>query len=92
MLLGLAMRVLHDNPVLNEAVFSGDSLGPGEELPIRVIDESEFGYDENMAFWRSLGEPIRPSVLHKVGTRLHGHRKMRHIKRVAQRSIAVRRR
>lgn len=90
-LLGLAMRVLHDTPLLTEAIFQGDSLTPGEELPLRVIDESEFGYDETMAFWRTLGEPVRPAVLYKVGARLQGVKAMRHIKRVAQRSIAIRR-
>jgi hypothetical protein len=90
-LLGLAMRVLHDYPRLLEDNFQGDSLAKGEELQIRVVDESEFGYDETMAFWRSLGEPVRPSVLYKVAARLQSVRQLRVVKRVTARSIAVKR-
>jgi hypothetical protein len=90
-LLGLAMRVLHDHPLLAEELFQGDSLARGEELPIRVVDEAEFGYDENMAFWRSLGEPIRPAVLYRVGARLRSTRALRHIKRVTSRNITFKR-
>ncbi len=90
-LLGLAMRVLHDHPMLSGESFSGESLAQGEELPVRVVDEQEFGYDETMAFWRSLGEPIRPTVLYRVGARLRGVRAMRHITRVAARSISFKR-
>jgi hypothetical protein len=90
-LLGLAMRVLHDNPMLTGENFVGDSLARGEELPVRVVDEQEFGYDETMAFWRSLGEPIRPTILYRVGARLNGVRAMRHVKRVAARSISFKR-
>ncbi len=90
-LLGLAMRVLHDTPLLNEAHFTGESLRRGEKLPIRVVDESEFGYDETMAFWRSLGEPIRPAVLYRVGARIQGIQAQSHVKRVTQRGIAFKR-
>lgn len=90
-LLGLAMRVLHDNPTLTEARFTGESIRRGEKLPVRVVDESEFGYDETMAFWRSLGEPIRPAVLYRVGTRIQGVQAQKHVKRVTQRGIAFKR-
>ncbi len=90
-LLGLAMRVLHDYPVLGAENFEGDSLVGGEELPIRVVDESEFGYDETMAFWRSLGEPIRPAVLYRVGANLRSSRALRHIKRVTSRNLTFKR-
>lgn len=88
-LLGLAMRELHDNNLITEDFFIGESLQRGEQLPIRVVDESEFGYDENMAFWRSIGEPIRPSVLYRVGARLHAVRKRDIIRRVTTRGIRV---
>ena len=90
-LLGLAMRVLHDHPMLTNTNFNGESLARGEELPVRVVDEQEFGYDETMAFWRSLGEPIRPTVLYRVGARLRSVRALNHIKRVAGRSISFKR-
>ena len=88
-LLGLAMRELHDHALIDSAFFHGESLHRGEELPLRVVDESEFGYDENMAFWRSIGEPIRPSVLYRVGARLRGVRKRDVVQRALTRGIRV---
>jgi len=88
-LLGLAMRELHDHSIVSEEFFHGDSLQRGEELPIRIVDESEFGYDENMAFWRSIGEPIRPSILYRVGARLHGVQKRDVVRRALTRGIRV---
>ncbi len=88
-LLGLAMRELHDNSLITESFFNGESLGRGEELPIRIVDETEFGYDENMAFWRSIGEPIRPSVLYRVGARLQGVKRQEVVRRVTARNIRL---
>lgn len=89
-LLGLAMRELHDNSLITEEAFNGESLGRGEELPIRIVDETEFGYDENMAFWRSIGEPIRPSILYRVGARLQGVKRQEVIRRVTSRNLRIR--
>ena len=86
-LLGLAMRTLMDHAVLSGENFDGESLQMGEELPVRVVDDGEFGYDETMAFWRSLGEPVRPTMLYKVGARLYGVKSRREIRRVMNREL-----
>jgi len=86
-LLGLAMRTLLDNPVINESNFDGESLQLGEEIPLRVVDDGEFGYDETMAFWRSIGEPVRPAILYRVGARLYGVKGKREIKRAISRTF-----
>jgi hypothetical protein len=86
-LLGLAMRTLLDHPMIDESNFDGESLRLGEELPLRVVDDGEFGYDETMAFWRSIGEPVRPAVLYRTGARLFGVKSRREIKRAITRKI-----
>ena len=68
-LLALAMKILMENPSVEEAFFEGTSLRAGERLPIYVVEESEFGYEETMAFWRSIGEPVRPMVQYPSGHR-----------------------
>lgn len=80
-LLALAMKVFMEHPQLREDLFQGTSLRPGEKLPIYVVEESEFGYEETMAFWRSIGEPVRPMIQYRVGARLIGDKPVREIKR-----------
>lgn len=84
-LLGLAMRVFMDNPSLTSDNFVGESLQMGEDLPIHIVSESEFGYDETMAFWRSIGEPCRPAVLYRARARLYGVQSRREINRTLTR-------
>ena len=80
-LLALAMKVLMDNPKIREENFKGASLRAGERLPIQVVEESEFGYEETMAFWRSIGEPVRPMIQYRVGARLFSEKPVKEIKR-----------
>lgn len=86
-LLGLAMRVFMDNPILTSDNFVGESIQLGEHLPLRVVNENEFGYDETMAFWRSIGEPVRPALLYRARARLYGVRSRRDIARVLNRQF-----
>jgi len=80
-LLALAMKVLLENPQIRETNFVGTSLRAGEKLPIQVVEESEFGYEETMAFWRSIGEPVRPLLQYRVGARVLGDKPIREIRR-----------
>jgi hypothetical protein len=80
-LLALAMKVLLENPQIRDTNFAGTSLRAGEKLPIQVVEESEFGYEETMAFWRSIGEPVRPLLQYRVGARVLGDKPVREIKR-----------
>jgi len=88
-LLGLAMRVLQETAMITAENFVGEALGREEQLPIRVVDEGEFGYDETMAFWRSIGEPVRPAVLYRVGGRLHAVKPTRIVKRIITRGLKI---
>jgi hypothetical protein len=88
-LLALAMKVLMENGQIKEENFSGSSLRAGERLPVVVVEESEFGYEETMAFWRSIGEPVRPLVQYRVGARLIGDRSVREIKRAMDMFIGL---
>lgn len=88
-LLGLAMRVLQETAMISADNFVGEALARDEQLPIRVVDEGEFGYDETMAFWRSIGEPVRPAVLYRVAGRLHPVKPTRVVKRIISRAIRM---
>lgn len=90
-LLALAMKILMENPQLKEGNFEGASLRPDEFLPIYVVEESEFGYEETMAFWRSIGEPVRPMVQYRVGARLYGDRAAYEVRRAMDVQLGMKR-
>jgi len=90
-LLALAMKIFMENPQLKEGNFDGTSLRAGEFLPIYVVEESEFGYEETMAFWRSIGEPVRPLVQYRVGARLYGDRALYRFKRAMDIQLGMKR-
>lgn len=90
-LLALAMKVFMESPQLKEENFEGVSLRAGERLPIYVVEESEFGYEETMAFWRSIGEPVRPSIQYRVGCRLFGDKATQEIKRAMDIQLGMQR-
>ena len=73
-LLALAMKTFMENRGIQEDNFVGASLRAGERLPLYVVEESEFGYEETMAFWRSIGEPCRPLMQYRVGARIFGEK------------------
>jgi hypothetical protein len=83
------MRVLQERPSIDDTDFVGESLRQGERLPLLVVDESEYGYDENMAFWRSLGESVRPSLLYKVGARMVSTKRIGKVRRVLRRKVSM---
>jgi len=88
-LLALAMKVFMEHPQIHEESFHGTSLRPGERLPIYVVEESEFGYEETMAFWRSIGEPVRPMIQYRVGARLIGDKPMQEVRRAMNMQIGM---
>lgn len=90
-LLALSLKVFMENPGINESDFEGSSLRAGERLPIYVVEESEFGYEETMAFWRSIGEPVRPLVQYRVGARLIGEKPTQHIRRAMDMQLGLNR-
>jgi len=85
--MALAMKVLFENPVLAEDEQKGNSFALGESVPIRPVEEPKFGYEEGMAFWRSLGEKIRPIVQYCAYAHLHSDRRVREVPRVMDRVI-----
>ena len=80
-LLALAMKIIMEAPQINESNFHGMSLRAGEKLPVYVVEEGEFGYEEALAFWRSVGEKMRPIVQYRVGARLYAEKEARGVKR-----------
>jgi hypothetical protein len=88
-LLALAMKILMETPQLREHNFTGVSLRAGEKLPIYVVEEGEFGYEEALAFWRSVGEKMRPIVQYRVGARLYAEKPAKRIKRAMDIQVGV---
>lgn len=88
-LLALAAKVLFENPVLEGDLLKGNSFAHGENVPIRPVEEPKFGYEEAMAFWRSIGEKIRPLVQYCAYAHLHSERRVREIPRVLDRILDV---
>jgi hypothetical protein len=90
-LLALAMKVFMENPQLKEGMFDGTSLRAAETLPVYVVEESEFGYEETMAFWRSIGEPVRPMLQYRVGARLYSDKPTQEIRRAMDIQLGMQR-
>jgi hypothetical protein len=83
------MKILMETPQLREHNFTGVSLRAGEKLPIYVVEEGEFGYEEALAFWRSVGEKMRPIVQYRVGARLYAEKPAKRIKRAMDIQVGV---
>jgi hypothetical protein len=83
-LLALAMKVLFECPVLESDMLKGNSFILDEGVPIRPVEEPKFGYEETMAFWRSLGEKVRPIVQYCAYAHIHSERRIREVPRVLE--------
>ena len=81
-LLALAVKVLFETPVLEGDILKGNSFAHEETVSIRPVEEPKFGYEETMAFWRSLGEKVRPMVQYCAYAHLHSERRIRDVSRV----------
>lgn len=88
-LLALAMKVFYEHPEIKGDLLHGYSFRQRETFAIRPVEEPRFGYEENMAFWRSMGEKVRPAVQYCAWAYLDSDRKSAPLKRVFDRSVSL---
>lgn len=88
-LLALAMKVFYERPEIKGDLLHGYSFRQRETFTIRPVEEPRFGYEETMAFWRSMGEKVRPAVQYCVWAYLDSDRKSQPLKRVFDRSVSL---
>ena len=85
LLLGLVIRTVMDNAILQRAALRGESFGPDFELPLSLSSRLDEG--TLARFWGSLNQPVRPAV--QVWTTIPiVPEKLESFKQVASTSIA----
>jgi hypothetical protein len=88
-LLALAIKVLYEHPRIGGDLLQGYSFRQREIIAVRAVEESKFGYEETMSFWRSMGEKVRPAAQFCVWTYLDSDRRSDPIRRTFERSVSM---
>lgn len=88
-LLALAMKVFYENPAIRGDLLQGYSFRQREQIAICPVEENRFGYEETMAFWRSMGDKVRPAVQYCVWAYLDSDRKSEPLKRTFDRKVSL---
>lgn len=89
-LLALAMKVLYEHPTMGGDLLQGYSFRQRETITLRAVEENQFGYEENMSFWRSMGEKPRPAVQYCVWAYLDSDKKSDPLNRTMYRNLTMR--
>jgi hypothetical protein len=89
-LLALAMKVLYEHPTMGGDLLQGYSFRQRETITMRAVEENQFGYEENMSFWRSMGEKPRPAVQYCVWAYLDSDKKSDPLNRTMFRNLTMR--
>lgn len=84
-LLGAAMRVLLDNPVLEGDRLEGDAFDPEERIPVRPVEELSAEF--LMSMWRGFGEHLRPAAGYTCRLRIESPRRSTDLRRVEGRQL-----
>jgi hypothetical protein len=88
-LLALAIKVFYEHPEIGEGLLQGYSFRQREIIALRPVEETKFGYEETMSFWRSMGEKVRPAAQFCVWTYLDSDRRSDPIRRTFDRSVKL---
>lgn len=88
-LLALAIKVFYEHPEIGEGLLQGYSFRQREIIALRPVEETKFGYEETMSFWRSMGEKVRPAAQFCVWTYLDSDRRSDPIRRTFDRSMKL---
>ncbi len=84
-LLGAAMRVLMEYPILEGDALEGDAFDPEERIPVRPVEELSAEF--LMSMWRGFGEHLRPAVGYTCRLRLESPRRGPDLRRVTLRAL-----
>ena len=91
-LLALAMKVLYENPEVSGDLLQGYSFRQRETVTVRAVEEAKFGYDDNLSFWRTMGEKPRPAVQYCAWAYLDSDKKGQPLNRAMYRNLSMNRR
>ena len=74
-LLGTAMQVLMNHPVLEGDLLEGDAFDPETRIPMRPVEELSVEF--LMSLWRGFGEHLRPAVGYTCRVRMESPRRLK---------------
>lgn len=86
-LLGVAMRVLLQTPVLEGEKLEGDAFDPEERIPVRPVEDLSAEF--LMSMWRGFGEHLRPAIGYTCRLKLESPRRSDDLRRTEQKEIRV---
>lgn len=86
-LLGAAMRVLLNSPVLEGDALEGDAFDPEERVPVRPVEDISAEF--LMSLWRGFGEHLRPAVGYTCRLKLQSPRRSAELRRVETRQVGI---
>lgn len=86
LLMGLAVKTLLENPILEGDLLKGGSFFPDDKL--NVYPNLQADFNDVLSFWRSLNEEVRPSLFYYVKFRIESDRKSDEIIRVTGREVS----
>ncbi|MCB9527951.1 MAG: DUF4255 domain-containing protein [bacterium] len=86
-LLGAAMRILLNTPVLEGDALEGDAFDPEERVPLRPVEDMSAEF--LMSMWRGFGEHLRPAIGYTCRLKLESPRRSTDLRRVDVKDIRV---
>lgn len=86
-LLGAAMRILLQTPVLEGELLEGDAFDPDERIPLRPVEDLSAEF--LMSMWRGFGEHLRPAIGYTCRMKLESPRRSEDLRRVDEEEIRV---
>ena len=88
-ILGRAIQVLNDNPILNKELLLGTLKDDDQSIKIQI---KNLTYDEMMRIWNFHNIPYSLSIAYRVGPVLINSTRIKKVKRVLDTRIDIRRR
>ncbi len=89
LLLGLVVKTLLENTLLEGSQLKGDSFYPDDK--VNVYPNLQADANDTMSFWRSMNEELRPTLFYFIRFRVESDRRSSEVRRVIGRDIAVKR-
>ena len=86
-LLGAAMRILLQTPVLEGEMLEGDAFDPDERIPLRPVEDLSAEF--LMSMWRGFGEHLRPAIGYTCRLKLESPRRSDDLRRTEHKEIRV---
>ncbi len=86
-LLGAAMRILLETPILEGDALEGDAFDPEERVPLRPVEDMSAEF--LMSMWRGFGEHLRPAIGYTCRLKLESPRRSQDLRRVDAKDIRV---